>query len=230
MILLDTIPVIVPPTIDWGVELLKSFIVALPVLFVTITIWQLNVYTRRKREKHSIMANISPLIAKQANYFRNIERLEIQSQKVGVLIKTTNDEKLKDYWKNELSKLRSSIDTLQMNWLDSGTEAAILYNKLIGYISKEDSKKLGRMLRELGNINRRQFIEEFKNLNLPQAEIKAKELTKSVEKEHDATGVGKRVQDISKFLQNILGYNKRNPFKDYHCYYRCCCYIIEWFI
>jgi hypothetical protein len=217
-----------PPPINWWEEWCKSLLVALPVVVVTLIIWQINVNTRTKREKINIIATLPPLLAKQSNYFRNIERLEIQSRLAGVIVITTNNEKERDYWKEQLSILRASLDRLQTKWLDCGAKAAVLYNKLTAYINKEDKLKLHKMLTDLGDINRRQFVEEFKNIDLNKALLLSKELTEKIEKEDLESGVGKRVKDISELLQKILRHNKNNYFNYKYCC--CCCYwdVIEW--
>ena|ERR1700748_654715 len=230
MLILQTIIATIT-LVNWGIELLKSFIVALPVVFVTITIWQINVYTRKKREKHRIIARYSPLLSKYANFFYNIERSEIQFQLAGVNFKASTNTSDKEYWKKNLTIIRNSIDKLQLKWLEVASELAELYNILLLYIDKEPSNKLHKMLMDLSKTNSRQFVEYFENVtDLSTGKQIAKDLLKQITDENETTGVMKKAQDISDFLQNVLRNNKCNAFNSYYCYYCCYCDIIDWFL
>ncbi len=227
---IDTVRILSPDSIqDWWIELSKSLIVAIPVIAVTLIIWQINVYARKKRDKHRIISRYSPLLSKYANFFHNIERIELQFQLAGVYFKTSTIPTDKSFWKKNLTITRNSIDKLQLKWLDVASELAELSNILQLYMNAEQSKEMNKMLQDLSKTDRRQFVEDFENItDLSVGKKLAKDLLRKITDESETIGVIKKTQDISDFLQDILRKQKRNKFNYKSCCYCCYYYIVEW--
>jgi hypothetical protein len=191
------------------VKVIEALIASIPVVAVTIIIWQINVSGKRKRDILTLVSQLSKYLYKYHVIFNEIEIQEIRFTAA-----------LKNNKKSLAKRIRAVINKSNRLKLDLLTEIMYISNRLIVIMNNRQENEFVTKLQAFDALKTRRFEDVFKDVLPENADEAAKTIETQIEKDLTTIGIGKITSDIMIFLNKEFNNKKGNPFKNYINRYR----------